>query len=79
MTGSDRDPDYGELRPAAFTWRGSRFRVARVLEQWEEIGEWWNRETPLSAWRVQLQDGGVMELAKAHTQPPTWRLMAIYD
>jgi hypothetical protein len=66
-------------RPATFTWRRSRYTVAEVLDRWDEIGRWWEQEAELVVWRVMTPDGGVFELAMKRTQPPEWRLMAIYD
>lgn len=67
------------LTPAWFIWRGAWYRVVEVLDSWMETGRWWEHEVPCTAFRVQVQDGGVMELIRLHTEPPTWRLMRIWD
>lgn len=74
-----RDEAWDAMRPAAFTWRRGRYVVVEVLDRWEETGRWWEQEMQLTVWRVACRDGGVYELAVAHTQPPEWRLMAIHD
>lgn len=74
-----KDAFYGEMRPASFAWRGSRYRVVAILDRWSETGQWWNLQPPMTVWRVQLHDQGVMELASVHKQPPEWRLLVIFD
>jgi hypothetical protein len=65
--------------PSTFIWRGARYRVLELLESWEEIGRWWEKEPSATAWRVRVQHGGVMELVRLHAQPPEWRLMRVFD
>ena len=65
--------------PVTWVYRGARYRVVEVLECWEEAGRWWEQEPPATAWRVRVQQGGVMELIMLHTSPPQWRLMRSWD
>ncbi|WP_374713125.1 DUF6504 family protein [Symbiobacterium terraclitae] len=65
--------------PSSFVWRGARYRVEAILDCWEEAGRWWEKEAPATAWRVQTEGGGVMELVRVHSEPPEWRLMRVWD
>lgn len=67
------------LTPTTFAWRGTLYRVEAVLDSWEEAGRWWEKEEPATAFRVQVQGGGVMELLRVHSELPEWRLMRIWD
>lgn len=72
-------PSPDGMAPSSFVWRGSRYRVEAILDCWAETGRWWEQEPPSTAWRVQVQGGGLLELIRLHTQPPEWRLMRIFD
>lgn len=56
--------------PAAFTWRGSRYEIARLLERWTDAGfgdsgrgqhRWWERRHR-NCFRVQTTDGQFWDL-----------------
>lgn len=65
--------------PVSWVLRGARYRVAEILDCWEEAGRWWEQDAPATAWRVRVQHQGVMELIMLHTSPPQWRLMRSWD
>ncbi|PZN07600.1 MAG: hypothetical protein DIU76_04275 [Bacillota bacterium] len=67
-------------RPVAFVWRGIRRVVAEVLEEWREIGPWWEQDPPEErfVYRVQTQDGGVYEI-DYRIPARQWFLYRIYD
>ena len=76
--------DGGPAPPAAFVWRGGRYRVLSVLGHWREDGAYWaggGVEVPQrDLWRVEAQNGspsrGIYELV--HEQD-AWRLDRIWD
>lgn len=70
------DREFDTMRPASFTWRGNRFRVARVLDCFTIRNEWWNLEEESLFWRVELIDQGVMDLEQIGKE---WRLSVIFD
>lgn len=74
-----RDPDWQELHPSAFRYRGTVYRVATVLDRWNEAGQWWEQAPEETVWRVTDGTGGVYELAQVHKEPPEWRLRVIWD
>lgn len=76
-----RNGDTGDMEPVSFVWRGARFHVdlSEPRDTWEEVGRWWEREMPATAWRVQLRRAGAAELLMYHTKPPIWMLMKIWD
>lgn len=74
--------DGSELRPGAapraFTFRGRRYRVIRILECWRQTGRWWVGEGERIVQRVEVVGGGVFELAYEETLQQ-WVLYRIYD
>ena len=59
----------GLLEPGAFTWRGDRYEVARVLQAWFDTGfvagertRTWYRRRHRNCYRVEATDGRVYEL-----------------
>lgn len=74
-----RDPVFAEMNPASFSWRRGRYRVARVLDVWNETGRWWEKEAEMTVWRVICHDGGTYELGKVHSEPPQWLLLVSHD
>ena len=73
--------------PAAFTWRGRRYRVEQVLGHWYEDEAWWRRAGGVperiertDLWRLEAGDGtpsrGVYEVVRRGS---TWRLDRIWD
>lgn len=74
----------GPAPPAAFTWRGGRYRVLSVLGHWREDATWWagaGIEVPQrDLWRVEAQNGspnrGIYELVN---EGDAWRLDRIWD
>lgn len=79
-------------RPAAFAWRGRRYRVTGVLGHWREDPGWWHRPdgaaVPIEQadlWRVEAcgrgtvdptAGRGVYELVR---RGGCWRLDRIWD
>jgi hypothetical protein len=64
--------------PYAFRWQRRYVRVAKILDSWRDVGEWWNAEPELWFWRVQGMEQGVYELAW-DPQNDRWWLYRIYD
>lgn len=70
--------------PAAFSWRGTTYRVVTVLGHWREDGGYWaggGVEIPQrDLWRLEARNGtpvtGVYELV--HEQG-VWRLDRVWD
>ena len=76
-----------DVPPAAFTWRGERYRVVTVLGHWYEDEGWWRqgdgvprRIERTDLWRVEARNGaparGVYELVR---RGQAWRLDRIWD
>lgn len=65
--------------PRAFLWRGRRYTVEAVLEDWVELGEWWDCHPPeqRSVFRVRA-GSGVFELDFRRPEKQ-WYLYCIYD
>ena len=83
LTGADA----GDQRPAAFRWRGRRYRVVAVLGHWREDPGWWRgpdgtptRIEQADLWRVEARNGdpsrGVYELVR---RGGAWRLDRVWD
>ena len=78
------DEDEDSLRPAAFRWRGSVYRVLAVLGHWREDAGYWSGggvEVPQrDLWRVEASNStrsqGVYELV---WEAGTWRLDRVWD
>ena len=70
----------GENRPVAFVWRGHRRVVAEVLDEWRELGPWWDQDPPEErfVYRVMTEDGGVYEI-DYRTPTRQWYLYRVYD
>jgi hypothetical protein len=51
-------------RPVVFVWRGSRFRVERVVREWVAAVGWWSEEAQINRhyWRVRT-DGRLFDLS----------------
>jgi hypothetical protein len=73
--------------PAAFRWRGRRYRVTSVLGHWHEDESWWRRAEGAperiertDLWRVEARNGhpgrGVYELVHRGGE---WRLDRVWD
>ena len=56
-----RGPDAD--RPLWFIWRGCRYTVLDVLDDWMEAGCWWDGEPERHVWVVRT-DAGIYELAR---------------
>ena len=55
--------DERQRRPSAFTWRGRRYRIARVVELWIVETGWWNDETHVSRSYSRVEaDGRLFDL-----------------
>ncbi|HEY8414640.1 MAG TPA: DUF6504 family protein, partial [Thermaerobacter sp.] len=49
----------GRGQPRAFAYRGRRYEVAEILEDWRELGPWWEQDPPeeRTVYRVQVVGG----------------------
>lgn len=48
--------------PRHFRWAGQSYRVTAVLDCWRDVGAWWEAEPEKTFWRVETQEGGILEL-----------------
>jgi hypothetical protein len=62
--------------PLSFTFRGVEYRIAEIIDWWEETGAWWQGERTRRMFRVQTEKFGVFELEQDGDQ---WRLYRIWD
>lgn len=56
-------------KPLDFTYKGLRHRIVRVLEVWQEAGEWWEGQGDRTVYRVATAGGGIFELDYRHNIP----------
>ena len=74
-------------QPIAFTWRGKRYSVHRLLKHWRQTAESWDpeRRSDLDCYRVEAQGGaqrGTYDLRLdrlAGRRQPQWRLARVWD
>ena len=52
-------------------------RVQMVLDQWIEVGEWWNGEGRKQVWRVWTNQGGLFDLECSKDEQ--WFIYRIWD
>jgi hypothetical protein len=45
--------------PISFFQAGAWYHVIEVLDTREEVGHWWGKEPPKTAWRVRVQQAGL--------------------
>lgn len=64
--------------PCFFRWRRRSFRVARILEQWKDVGTWWSGEEEKHFFRIQLETGGLAEIFRKKTGRE-WILYRLWD
>jgi len=65
-------------RPRQFGWRGRWYRVRQIHEQWQDQGAWWMEESPHWFFRVEVEGGGMFELA-SDLDLRQWWLYRVYD
>ncbi len=67
-----------EGEPRKVRWKGRWVKVVTVLDRWYDAGCWWENEPSKLFYRVELEDGTVLEL---FSQEPNrdWSLYKIYD
>lgn len=70
-------------QPAAFTWRGRRYPVERLLKYWREAGRGWDPQNSRDheCFRVESR-GGIYDLQLdrlAGRRQPRWRLARVWD
>lgn len=67
-------------RPQSFAYEGRRYTVTEVLDEWREIGPWWEQDPPeeRTVYRVRLEGDAVAEID--YREPPgQWYLYKLYD
>jgi hypothetical protein len=75
------------FQPVAFTWRGRRYSVDRLLKHWRQTAEAWDpeRRSDLDCYRVEALGGvqrGTYDLRLdrlAGRKQPQWRLARVWD
>ena len=68
--------DEGE--PWKVEWKGRWVRVALVLDRWFDTGCWWENEPPKLFYRLELENGTVLETFFEEASRG-WILYKIYD
>ncbi|HVE75671.1 MAG TPA: DUF6504 family protein [Actinomycetota bacterium] len=77
-------PGAGVLMPQAFSWRGNRYQVERLLKYWREAGEAWDPEKVKDheCFRVEAK-GGTYDLRHdrlaGRKNKPQWKLLRVWD
>lgn len=71
--------DGERARPSVFTWKGTRYRIDQVVQQWAVDSRWWDRERAVSrrCFRV-IARGGVYDLAYDRLGE-RWLLVGVVD
>ena len=68
--------------PIAFSWRGRRYPVRRLLKYWREAGEGWDPERAKDheCFRVE-SEGGTYDLRfdRIANREQRWRLLRVWD
>lgn len=63
--------------PHRFRWAGSSHRVVAILDNWQDVGAWWEGEPEKSFWRVETEGGGIFELWQDRTGQ--WAVYRVWD
>lgn len=64
--------------PKAFRFRHAVWQVRSILDSWRDVGQWWRQEPELWFWRVEVQNGGIYELAWDPVGGHSW-IYRVYD
>lgn len=67
----------GNRHPERFYWRRRWLRVLAVVDEWREIGAWWDGEGEKRFVSVLADNGGLYELCCDERKE--WRLTRISD
>ncbi|MGE5587347.1 MAG: DUF6504 family protein [Clostridia bacterium] len=66
-----------DRRPERFYWRRKWLRVLSIVDEWREVGDWWQGEGERRVFAVLADNGGVYELCCDERE--AWRLTKIFD
>lgn len=64
--------------PRKLRWKGRWLKVAVILDRWYDTGCWWENEPPKLFYRLEIEDGTVLELF-FDGAVQSWKLYKIYD
>jgi len=64
--------------PAAFSWRGRRYRVVDVIGRWRIEDRWWTSGREREYWRVEAGGGMVCDLYHDRVDD-RWHLERLWD
>jgi hypothetical protein len=64
--------------PAAFEWRGVRYRIGDIQEIWRLVGAWWDGEGERTFFRIRTDKGGIYELCFDHKRS-AWSMSGVQD
>lgn len=64
-------------RPRRFFFRGWH-DVDEIVDIWREVGEWWERPSERTVYRVRTRPGGLFEV-EFHRLEKCWYLYKSYD
>ncbi|ADI02885.1 DUF6504 family protein [Syntrophothermus lipocalidus] len=67
-----------EGEPQKVKWKGRWAKVAVILDRWYDTGCWWESEPPKLFYRLELENGMVLELF-SDGAGQGWSLYKIYD
>ena len=67
-----------EGEPQKVKWKGKWAKVAVILDRWYDTGCWWENELPKLFYRLELENGMVLELF-FDGAGQGWSLYKIYD
>ncbi|HLF69673.1 MAG TPA: DUF6504 family protein [Actinomycetota bacterium] len=75
--------EVSRLQPVAFSWRGRRYPVSRLLKYWREAGAGWDPERlrDHECFRVE-SEGGTYDLRherRSSRVATSWRLLRVWD
>jgi len=64
--------------PTWAEYQGPMTKVIGIMELWADTGQWWKGESEKMFYRIQLEQGQIMEIYKDLTTGEWW-LYKIYD
>lgn len=63
-------------KPRKFFWFKRWVNIAKVMDEWKEIGRWWEEDQEKVFFRVLSLDGSIYEV---YTRENRWNLYKVYD
>lgn len=63
-------------RPRRFFWFKRWVNVTKIMDEWKEIGRWWEDDQERDFFRVVSLEGSIYEV---YNQQKRWNLYKVYD